>query len=460
MNLQETIAAIATPTGIGALGIVRISGPHALEIAARVFSSPHKKNIANLAGYQAAYGFIKNPETGHVVDEVVILIMRKPHSYTGEDMVEITGHGGPVPLKSILEAVLDGGARLAEPGEFTLRAFLHGRMDLAQAEAVQDVIMAKTQKSLNLALQQLEGSVSRFIRESHQKLMEVLAYVEASIDFPEDELDGFSLEEGKEVLQQVQEELSQAVAASQRGRVYREGVRVTIVGRPNVGKSTLLNALLGEDRALVTEVPGTTRDSVEEIINLKGIPLRLIDTAGLRETEDQVEILGVTRTRELLKRSDLVLVVLDVTEGITQEDEAILQTIPPERSMVVVNKIDLRKEIDTGPLLDRFSPDSIKFISALEGQGLEEVLAAIGDKVVGEGPAGEGVMITNLRHERALDGALQAVKRSLQGWQEGVPVDLLAVDIREAISSLGQITGETVGTDITREIFSRYCIGK
>lgn len=459
MNREDTIAALATPPGIGALGIIRVSGPESHEQVDRIFQNPQQKQIKEMKGYTAAYGRICEPESGSLADEVVVLVMHAPHSYTGEKMVEIIGHGGPVPLQAILELLLDGGVRLAEPGEFTRRAFFNGKMDLSQAEAVVDVIEAKTRQGLQLALDQLEGSLSGFIKASSDRLWEVLAYCEASIDFPEDELDGMSLEDVATYLKRVEGDLEDALATYSRGKALREGVRTTIIGRPNVGKSTLLNALLGEERALVTSVPGTTRDSVEEIINLDGIPLRLIDTAGLRETEDEVEKLGVDRTLKLLERSDLILAVLDSTTGFTAEDEKMLETIPPGKSLVVVNKIDLEEKIDLSRIKGHFSEDEILFISAREGRGLDNVRAAIKRQIIGTSEK-EGIWVSNLRHERALKDALRSVQAAREGWEQGVTMDLVVVDIRGALHYLGQITGETISQDISREIFSRFCIGK
>ena len=459
MYLEDTIAALATPPGLGALGIIRVSGSESHELVDRVFRSPRERKLARMKGYTAAYGQIVNPRNGQVADQVVALIMRAPHSYTGEDMVEITGHGGPVPLQAIIELLLDQGARLAEAGEFTRRAFFNGKLDLAQAEAVADIIEAKTEKSLHLALDQLGGSLSSFIHRSRDRLWEVLAYCEASIDFPEDELDGMSEGQVEEYLLQIEKDLDSALATFSRGRALREGVRTTIAGRPNVGKSTLLNALLGEERALVTNVPGTTRDSVEEIINLEGLPLRLIDTAGLREARDQVEQLGVDRTHQLLERSDLILAVLDSGSGITDEDKKMLAGLPRDRSLVVVNKIDLEEKIDLSPVREYFPPDRILFISAREGRGLDRVRQAIREWIMGTGQE-EGFWVSNLRHERALQEALKSIQNARQGWQEGLTMDLVVVDIRGALHYLGQVTGETISQDISREILSRFCIGK
>ncbi len=459
MNREDTIAALATPPGIGALGIIRVSGAESHQQVDRIFKNPKGKRASEMNGYTAAYGHIIDPDTGENADEVIILVMHAPHSYTGENMVEIIAHGGPVPLQAIMDLLLDRGVRLAEQGEFTRRAFFNGKMDLAQAEAVVDVIEAKTQKGLRLALDQLGGSLSRFIRESSEKLWEVLAYCEASIDFPEDELDGFTLEDVEQYLDRVEKDLEKTLETYSRGRALREGVRTTIIGRPNVGKSTLLNALLGEERALVTSVPGTTRDSVEELINLDGIPLRLIDTAGLRETEDEVEKLGVDRTRKLLERSDLILAVLDSGSGFTAEDEKMLATIPQEKSLVVVNKIDLDESIDLTGVREHFPENEILFISALEGRGLERVRQAIKERIIGSEKE-EGFWVSNLRHERALKEALKSVKAAREGWKSGVTMDLAVVDIRGALHHLGQITGETINQDISREIFSRFCIGK
>ncbi len=458
MYRKDTIVAIATPPGLGALGVIRVSGDEAVEIVDLLFKSPRGRRIADLNTYTAAHGYIQDHEE-KTIDEVVVLVMKGPHSFTGEDVVEISGHGGPLPLHSILSLLLAEGARLAEPGEFTKRAFLNGRLDLSQAEAVIDVITAKTEKGLNLAVQQLQGNLSFFVNKIRVGLIGLLASIEASVDFPEEELDGLSTEDGIHILQESLDEIERALATGSRGKIFREGLRTVIIGRPNVGKSTLLNALLGEERALVTEIPGTTRDFIEEVINLNGIPLRLTDTAGLRDTQDLIERMGVEKTKKRLQASDLVIVVVDVTEGITPQDMEIISDVPPRQSIIVINKTDVKKEIDLGPLLETFAREDIILISALKGAGLEKMTAAILRKIIGPSSATEDILIANIRHEKALQGASDSVQAALAGWGI-VPVDLLAIDIRAALAHLGKITGETIETDITRQIFSRFCIGK
>ena len=443
---QDTIAAISTPIGEGGIGIVRLSGKDALPIARRLFPG-------QLANRRLVYGKIMDPDSGEIVDEVLVAYMKAPHTYTREDIVEIDCHGGPIPLQRILELVLRYGARLANPGEFTLRAFLNGRIDLAQAESVLDVVRAKTQASLRLAVQGLGGRLSQPIKEIRSSLIEILAYLTARIDFPEDEVDEQDITGPLEkALSTLQELIDNADA----GMVYRQGVKTSIVGRPNVGKSSLLNRLLRQSRAIVTPVPGTTRDTLEEVVNLKGVPFVLIDTAGIIDSRDEVEALAVERSKKAIEQADFVLFVIDASEPLTGTDRGLIDLLAEKTVLVAFNKCDLpaRAEIEELPWL-RVST------SALTGEGLTElengmVNAVLGGRVV----TSEAMLVTNPRHKEALQRAERHLAQGRRAIEESLPDDFITIDITAALNALGEITGETVTEELLDTIFSRFCIGK
>ncbi|MFQ5826711.1 MAG: tRNA uridine-5-carboxymethylaminomethyl(34) synthesis GTPase MnmE [Dehalococcoidia bacterium] len=443
---QDTIAAIATPLGESGIGIVRLSGPDAQGIARRLFTG-------RLSHRHLGYGHIIDPETGEQVDEVLATYMAAPHTYTRQDMVEINCHGGPAPLQRILGLVLRYGARLANPGEFTLRAFLNGRIDLAQAEAVADIVRARTAASLRLAVEGLGGRLSRRVREVRGELMSALAYLTARIDFPEDEVEEQDVRGPLTKAHQTLQELAQGADA---GIAYRQGIRTAIVGRPNVGKSSLLNCLLDRDRAIVSPVPGTTRDTVEEVVNLRGIPFVLADTAGLRQSRDPVESLGVERSRRALEQADLVLLIIDSSEPLTEEDRAIMGLIGDRAAVVAANKCDLAGRAEIGGF-----PWPVLPTSALTGQGLaelEEAMArlALGGRVV----ASDALLVTNPRHKEALERALGHLAQALEGLGGELADDFITIDLRAALDALGEITGETVSEELLETIFSQFCIGK
>ncbi|GAW93652.1 tRNA uridine-5-carboxymethylaminomethyl(34) synthesis GTPase MnmE [Calderihabitans maritimus] len=460
--IYDTIAAISTPLGEGGIGIVRVSGNEAINIVEKIFRSQRGVKLHEVGSHTLSLGYIVNPENGEVVDEVLISVMRKPRSYTAEDVVEINCHGGIVPLRRTLELVLRSGARLAEPGEFTKRAFLNGRIDLAQAESVIDIIRAKTDAGLDLALNQLQGKLSEKITNLRSELLEILAFVEASIDFPEEEIEELSEGELVSRCKKVKEEISKLIREADKGKVYREGLSTVIIGRPNVGKSSLLNALLKEKRAIVTDIPGTTRDIIEEIINVGGIPLRIIDTAGIRETEDVVEKMGVERSREFFAKADLVLFVLDAYTGITKEDIEIANMLRDKKAIVLINKIDLDEgRIDPAELRKLVGDKPYLKISATEEIGLEELENKILEMVFeGEVQVGEKTLVTRLRHKEALQKAQAHIMDALKSIEEGMPADLYAIDLKAAWEALGEITGETVEEDILDRIFAEFCIGK
>ena len=454
-SLDDTITAIATPLGEGGVGIVKISGPEAASILRRLFV-PAVHGVDGLEPRRLTFGHIRDSETGDVVDEVLAVTMPGPHSYTRQDVVEIQAHGGIVPLRRILGLTLAAGARSAEPGEMTLRAFINGRLDLAQAEAVLDVVQARTEAALRVATEQLGGKLSARVREVRAELVNVLAYLEASIDFVEDEIPP---QDVVTPLREIGAALEDILATADRGLIYRQGIRAAIVGRPNVGKSSLLNALLRGERAIVTPIPGTTRDTLEETVNVGGVPLVLVDTAGIRaETGDEVERIGVQRSRAALERADLALLVVDGSQPLTDADWDIAALIGGKPALVVANKCDLpvlELPDDLFPVAPRLS------VSALTSEGIQELEEAVVELVFGGAvTAADTPLVSNPRHQASMKRALDHVQAAEGGQVDGLSPDLVAIDVREAVDALGEITGETVSEDLLEAIFSNFCIGK
>lgn len=460
IKIEDTIAAISTPLGEGGIGIVRMSGPEALNIAGKVFraKNPEWKQAGS---HRLYYGYIVD-EYGRVVDEVLLSCMRAPHTYTREDVVEINCHGGTVPVKKILEIVIKNGARLAEPGEFTKRAFLNGRIDLAQAESVIDLIRAKTEKGLKMAAAQLTGALSQKVNELQDGILGTLAWVEANIDFPDEDIEETTAAQLIKRIENFIAETEKLLKGSEAGKIYREGVSTVIAGRPNVGKSSLLNALLREERAIVTDVPGTTRDVIEEVVNIKGIPLRIIDTAGLREAKDVVEKIGVERARNVIEKADLVLAVIDASAGITQEDQKILGLLGEKKAIIVFNKIDAGIKIEKNSAEEITGKRPAVWISALTGEGLTELEECIAQTVLGEslGAADDEVLVARIRHKAALEKAVEHLREAHNTVRSGLPVDITSIDLRGAWEALGEITGSTVSEDVLDRIFADFCIGK
>lgn len=452
----DTIAAISTPPGEAGIGIVRLSGPRSEAIARRLFHP--RRPRSSWQSHRFYLGHVLDSE-GRVLDEVLLTLMRAPHTYTREDVVEIHCHSGYAVLKAILGEVLAQGARLARPGEFTLRAFLSGRLDLSQAEAVLEIIEARTQASLRVAAAHLAGGLGRRLGKLRHALLGILAQVEAALDFPEEAAE-LSPETLREELTAPYRDLENLLASYRQGRLLREGVGVVLAGRPNVGKSSLLNRLLDADRAIVTDIPGTTRDVIEESINLGGVPLRLIDTAGLREARDRVEELGVARSREQLNRADLVLYLVDGSEPLAPEDIQVLGELADRPVLAVVNKIDLPQKLHLQEFRNH-SPHPVVGISALTGQGLDRLEEAVVDLVLGGGVRVEGEMVTQARHYELLVRAGDALNqgRELLGQAEP-PWELIALEVKEALQAFGEITGEEVGEAVLDQIFSQFCIGK
>ncbi len=464
---DDTITAIATPVGEGGIGVVRLSGPESAEVASRMFRRGVRLrpvDVETLESHRLYYGHIVDPSDGRIIDEVMLTRMAAPRTYTREDIVEISCHGGPVPLREVLRLTIESGAREAEPGEFTLRAFLNGRIDLSQAEAVMAVVSSRTSESLEMAVNELRGKLTGRLQPAREALLEALAYLDAAADFPEDEIPSVDV---PDVLKRSETYLREVLASSRMGLLYREGVQIAIVGRPNVGKSSLMNTLLRSDRAIVTEIAGTTRDVITETINLRGIPATLQDTAGIAETEDVVERIGIDRSRQALESAGVAIFVLDGSQPLAQEDRQVGQLLAQRfgsagdrRLVIAVNKRDLPDRFDHAELLDQFDETPIIELSTVAGTGIDQLEDSVYECLVAQaGEAREPAMVT-LRQQQALSRALEHVHAARAALAEGVPQDLVAVDVRSAMLAVGEITGEQVSESILTEIFSRFCIGK
>jgi tRNA modification GTPase len=456
----DTIAAISTPLGTGGIGIVRISGPRSLAIARRLFRRKEKCPSAILSR-QFYTGEILHPSDGRILDEVLLVYMAAPKTYTREDVVEIQCHSGILILQEILQAVLTAGARLAEPGEFTKRAFLNGRLDLAQAESVIDLIRAKTQRSLEIAHRQRTGRLSREVQALQNELLDLLALLEADIDFPEEDLPPISPEDVRLRLEATRRGLESLLRTYDEGKLYREGLAVVIVGRPNVGKSSLLNSLLREERAIVTEIPGTTRDVIEELLNISGIPLRIMDTAGLRQAKDAIEEEGVRRTRERLSQADLVIWVVDGSNPLRKEDGDILALVETRKTVVAVNKNDLPPGFPPESLREKIPEAPLVSISALRGAGIENLKEEIRRMIfAGKTESPGEAILSNLRHKQALERAGGALNQALESLTAGLSAEFIAADLQEAQAALGEIVGTHTAEEVLERIFSQFCVGK
>lgn len=458
--LDDTIAAISTPIGEGGIGIVRLSGNDAVAIADKIFSSPKNKKLTEAKSHTIVYGYIVDPASGTRVDEVLVSVMRAPGTYTKEDVIEINCHGGMLPLRTALQLILNAGARLAEPGEFTKRAFLNGRIDLSQAEAVIDVIRSKTEQAERLALQQLEGRLSAKITGLRDGIADMCAHIEAYIDFPEDDIETMTINSIADSMKAIEAELSNLSQGYDEGRLFREGVSAAIVGKPNVGKSSLLNAILQKDRAIVTAIPGTTRDVIEEYLNINGLPLKIMDTAGIRETHDLAEMEGVKRSLRAIEGADIVLAVLDATRGLDAADQELIEKVKNKKTIVVINKSDAESaDFSFQPSAFNF-PSAVK-ASALKGQGIDTLKDAIFSLCIASDRAQgvEDVLVTNIRHKQSIDNALQALKAA-EASLHGEPLEVTALLLRESLDYLGEIVGIVTTEDILNRIFSEFCIGK
>jgi len=454
--LFDTIAAISTPRGEGGIGIIRISGDKSFEILDRIFNT--KNPNRDLGFYKFNYGFIH--DNGKIIDEVMVVRMKAPKTYTCEDVVEINCHGGHLISEKVLELVLKNGARHAEQGEFTKRAFMNGRIDLSQAEAVMDIIHGKTEKSISLSLEQLRGDLRDKIASFKKALLDVTAHVNVVLDYPEEGIDDPLPSNLRENLENVYAEADRLISSYDKGKKIKEGIKTVIAGKPNVGKSTLLNSLLKEERAIVTHIPGTTRDVIEEIINIKGIPLVLTDTAGIRKTEDIVENIGVEKSKKFIENADLVLLVLDASRELESEDREVIEEIKNhnKKTIVLLNKIDLERKIE----LEEFNLENILEISAKDNIGIEDMEERIYSYIVEENveDSSEKLIITNIRHKTALEKTKDAIRNIFETIDAGMPMDLISVDLKEALDSLSEITGEISSEDILDHVFGNFCVGK
>lgn len=451
----DTITAISTPLGEGAIGIVRLSGTEAISIANRVFKN---KDLNQVASHTLTYGHIQDPDRDQIVDEVMVSVMRSPKTFTREDVVEINTHGGIAVTNEILQLLIRQGARMAEPGEFSKRAFLNGRVDLTQAEAVMDLIRAKTDKAMNIAVKQLEGSLRELIDQTRQEILATLAQVEVNIDYPEyDDVEEMTTQLLREKTAAFSQLLTNLLRTAKRGKILREGLSTAIIGRPNVGKSSLLNNLLQEDKAIVTDIAGTTRDVIEEYVNIKGVPLKLIDTAGIRETDDVVEKIGVERSKKALEEADLVLLVLNGSEPLTAQDRELLTISQTSNRIVLLNKTDLPQAIER----DQVPEDALE-ISVLTNQNIDHIEDRINHLFFDNQGLSEkdATYLSNARHISLIEKALEALEAVNEGLALGMPVDLLQVDMTRCWEILGEITGDAAPDELITQLFSQFCLGK
>lgn len=456
----DTITSISTPMGEGAIGIVRLSGPQAIEIGDILYKG--KKKLSEVETHTINYGHIIDPETDETVEEVMVSVLRAPKTFTREDIIEINCHGGILTINRILELTMTYGARMAEPGEYTKRAFLNGRIDLSQAEAVMDFIRSKTDRASKVAMNQIEGRLSDLIKKQRQSILEILAQVEVNIDYPEyddveDATTDFLLEQSK----RIKEEINRLLETGAQGKIMREGLSTVIVGRPNVGKSSMLNNLIQDNKAIVTEVAGTTRDVLEEYVNVRGVPLRLVDTAGIRDTEDIVEKIGVERSRKALNEADLILFVLNNNEPLTEDDQTLFEVIKNEDVIVIINKTDLEQRLDVSELREMIGDMPLIQTSMLKQEGIDELEIQIKDLFFGgEVQNQDMTYVSNSRHISLLKQARQSIQDAIDAAESGIPMDMVQIDLTRTWEILGEIIGESASDELIDQLFSQFCLGK
>ena len=460
---METIAAISTAIGNGGIGIIRMSGKESFKILEKIFknSKGEKLDLNKIKGYTIQYGTIVDSETNEKIDEVLVSFFKNPRSYTREDMCEINSHGGMIVEKQILEQCLKNGAILAEPGEFTKRAFLNGRIDLSQAESIMDLINSKTEKESKASINQLQGDLSNRINEIRHDLLDIMADIEASIDYPEYDIEEVTNNKALGILENTKNKLESLKDTFRSGKILKEGIKTAIIGRPNAGKSSLLNKILKEERAIVSEIEGTTRDTIEEFITIKGIPLKIIDTAGIRKTSDKIEEIGVRKAIDIAKDAELVLVILDNSKDLTEEDREILKLAESKNSIILLNKVDLKENnLENSEELKRLNKKVIK-ISAKNGNGIEELYNEIENMFQIKNLETDGeIIITNIRHKNQIEYAINNINEAINAVKNNLPIDIISISIKQTLEDLGKITGENVSEDIINEIFSKFCLGK
>lgn len=459
---MSTIAAISTATGAGGIGIIRMSGEKCFEVLKKIFQ-PAKGSfeIKDIQGYTIRYGYIINPETNQKIDEVLVSFFKAPRSYTTENMCEINSHGGVIVERKILEQCLQNGADLAEPGEFTKRAFMNGRIDLSQAESVIDIINAKTEKEEVASFNQLQGNLSKKIEEIRGDLLDLMSDIEASIDYPEYDIEETTNEKVFNVLNKVKSKLEVLENSFENGKILKEGVKTVIIGKPNAGKSSLLNNILNEDRAIVSDYAGTTRDTIEEFVNIDGIPLKIIDTAGIRKTDDYVEKIGVEKAISLIDEADLIIAIFDNSKKLDEEDYKVLDLIKNKKSIILLNKCDLSEEnAETISYISNLNKKVIK-ASMKTKKGLDELYKTISDMFKNnELDYNDEIIVTNIRHKNLIHKAIENITGTTSRREQNLPIDVISIDIKEVLENLGEITGNNVSEDIINKIFSKFCLGK
>lgn len=458
---MSTIAAISTAPAIGGIGIVRMSGKDCFEVLEKIFKPKNPETIENIGGYRIKYGTIVNPETNRVVDEILVSYFKCPKSYTAENMCEINSHGGIVVLREILELCLKNGAELAKPGEFTERAFLNGRIDLTQAEAIIDIINAKSTREAQESANQLEGYLSRKINEIREKIMDIMVNIEANIDYPEYDVEEVSNKDAENKLKEIENELIKLSKTFENGKILKEGVKIAIIGSPNAGKSSLLNSMLREERAIVTDIAGTTRDIIEEQISIEGIPFKVIDTAGIRDAKDKIEQIGIEKSKKAANEADVILAVFDSSVPLNDEDREILNLLKHKKSIIVLNKTDLKQIVNNECKEIQDVNTEVINISLKNNEGLERIYESLVKMFnLNQINLDNELTITNIRHQELINKAIESTRMALNDLNNSMPIDIISINIKEILEHLGEITGDNVSEDIIKSIFAKFCLGK